>query len=112
MRTAWLQGERCWTAGLMRQWVRRAWAMALAVCAAVCLVWRHHADVADLENIYASAGNPCREGNCACRGYLAKGVLLRSEGRRGDADRAFLQARFLAPKELRNVVDRIAVPDS
>eukprot|EP00892_Ulva_mutabilis_P003284 jgi/Ulvmu1/1327/UM011_0055.1 len=46
------------------------------------------------------------------RGYLAKGVLLRSEGRKGDADRAFLQARFLAPKELRNVVDRVAVPEN
>jgi len=47
-----------------------------------------------------------------CRGHLAKGVLLRSEGRKGDADRAFLQARFLAPKELRSVVDRIAVPEN
>lgn len=47
-----------------------------------------------------------------CRGFLAKGVLLRKEGRKSDADRAFLQARFLAPKELRSVVDRVAAPES
>lgn len=48
----------------------------------------------------------------ACRGYLAKGVLLRQEGRKGDADRAFLQARFMAPKELRAIVDRVAAPEN
>ena len=46
-----------------------------------------------------------------CRGYLAKGVLLRQEGRKGDADRAFMQARFMAPQELRSIVDRVAAPE-
>ena len=47
---------------------------------------------------------------CQCRGHLAKGVLLRTEGRKGDADRAFLQARYLAPQSVRGIVDRVASP--
>jgi len=34
------------------------------------------------------------------RGYLAKGVLLRSNGQKGDAERMFIQAKYLAPKEV------------
>jgi len=41
------------------------------------------------------------------RGYLAKGVLLRRQGRKGDAQRAFLQARYNAPPESRGVIDRV-----
>ena len=41
------------------------------------------------------------------RGYLAKGVLLRKEGRKGDAQRAFLQARYNAPPEALNLIERV-----
>ena len=46
----------------------------------------------------------------ACRGYLARGVLFRGEGRQGDAERMFLQARYIAPKESRALVDRVIGP--
>ena len=41
------------------------------------------------------------------RGFLGKGLLLRELGRQADAQRAFIQARYLAPKETRPVVDSI-----
>ncbi|EIE22110.1 hypothetical protein COCSUDRAFT_42503 [Coccomyxa subellipsoidea C-169] len=41
------------------------------------------------------------------RGYLAKGVLLRREGRKGDMQRAFLQARYNASPEAMPVLDRV-----
>lgn len=41
------------------------------------------------------------------RGYLAKGVLLRKEGRKGDAQRAFLQARYNAPPEALNLIEKV-----
>ena len=47
---------------------------------------------------------------CTCRGYLARGVLFRGAGRQGDAERMFLQARYIAPKESRALVDRVIGP--
>ncbi len=44
------------------------------------------------------------------RGYAAKGVLLRKLGRKGDAQRAFLQARYNAPRELQPQLDKIIAP--
>lgn len=42
------------------------------------------------------------------RGYLAKGVLLRSQkGREGEAAQLFSQARFLAPEKAKGVVDNV-----
>mmetsp|Transcript_34579 Transcript_34579/g.97979 ORF Transcript_34579/g.97979 Transcript_34579/m.97979 type:complete len:125 (-) Transcript_34579:68-442(-) len=41
------------------------------------------------------------------RAYLAKGVLLRSNGQKGDAERMFIQAKYLAPKEAMSVVNRV-----
>eukprot|EP00854_Cymbomonas_tetramitiformis_P018747 gene18747-22387_t len=41
------------------------------------------------------------------RGYLAKGALLKELGKAKDADRLFLQARFLAPEEAIPLVDRV-----
>lgn len=41
------------------------------------------------------------------RGYLAKGVLLRKEGRKGDMQRTFLQARYNAPPEAQPILDRV-----
>ncbi|CAL8467355.1 g6892 [Coccomyxa elongata] len=41
------------------------------------------------------------------RGYLAKGVLLRKEGRKGDMQRAFLQARYNARPEATPILDRV-----
>ena len=46
----------------------------------------------------------------SCRGYLARGVLFRGEGRQGDAERMFLQARYIAPKEARALVDKVIGP--
>lgn len=42
------------------------------------------------------------------RGFLAKGVLLKTQQRAGDAERMFLQARFLAPPEAKALVDRLS----
>ena len=44
------------------------------------------------------------------RGHAAKGVLLRKLGRKGEAQRAFLQARYNAPRELQPLVDKIIAP--
>ncbi|KAL1205682.1 hypothetical protein V5N11_001383 [Cardamine amara subsp. amara] len=40
------------------------------------------------------------------RGYLAKGILLKENGSRGDAERMFIQARFFAPDKAKALVDR------
>ncbi|KAF3522559.1 hypothetical protein F2Q69_00050027 [Brassica cretica] len=40
------------------------------------------------------------------RGYLAKGILLKENGSRGDAERMFIQARFFAPDKAKAFVDR------
>ena len=40
------------------------------------------------------------------RAYLAKGLLLQDQGRAGDAQRYFIQARFFA-KEQKPLVDQI-----
>jgi Flp pilus assembly protein TadD len=64
--------------------------------------WRGHGPqaVAAYEALAASAPADYRP-------PLAKGVLLRSLGRPGDARRALLQARYLAPPEERAVVSAI-----
>jgi len=38
---------------------------------------------------------------------LAKGLLLKGEGRNGDAQRSFMKARFLAPATSRDALERI-----
>lgn len=40
------------------------------------------------------------------RGYLAKGIILKENGRSGDAERMFIQARFFAPENAKMLVDR------
>ncbi|PSR96995.1 Protein SLOW GREEN 1 like [Actinidia chinensis var. chinensis] len=40
------------------------------------------------------------------RGYLAKGIILKENGRVGDAERMFIQARFFAPVKAKALVDR------
>ncbi|XP_073141509.1 uncharacterized protein [Henckelia pumila] len=40
------------------------------------------------------------------RGYLAKGIMLKQNGSRGDAERMFIQARFFAPDEAKVLVDK------
>ncbi|KAF8103129.1 hypothetical protein N665_0188s0083 [Sinapis alba] len=40
------------------------------------------------------------------RGYLAKGIILKENGSRGDAERMFIQARFFAPDKAKVFVDR------
>uniref|UniRef100_A0A1J3K095 Protein SLOW GREEN 1, chloroplastic n=1 Tax=Noccaea caerulescens TaxID=107243 RepID=A0A1J3K095_NOCCA len=40
------------------------------------------------------------------RGYLAKGIILKENGSRGDAERMFIQARFFAPEKAKAFVDR------
>eukprot|EP00198_Chlamydomonas_reinhardtii_P013699 XP_001703036.1 predicted protein [Chlamydomonas reinhardtii] len=42
------------------------------------------------------------------RGYLAKGVFLKERGRKADAERMFLQARFYAPASKQQLVRAIA----
>uniref|UniRef100_A0A5B6YTR1 Uncharacterized protein n=2 Tax=Davidia involucrata TaxID=16924 RepID=A0A5B6YTR1_DAVIN len=40
------------------------------------------------------------------RGYLAKGIILKENGKIGDAERMFIQARFFAPEKAKALVDR------
>ncbi|TXG69600.1 hypothetical protein EZV62_004535 [Acer yangbiense] len=40
------------------------------------------------------------------RGYLAKGIIFKENGRVGDAERMFIQARFFAPENAKALVDR------
>ncbi|KMS97116.1 hypothetical protein BVRB_7g177820 [Beta vulgaris subsp. vulgaris] len=40
------------------------------------------------------------------RGYLAKGILLKQNGKVGEAERMFIQARFFAPEKAKAFVDR------
>ncbi|XP_024376808.1 uncharacterized protein [Physcomitrium patens] len=40
------------------------------------------------------------------RGYLAKGILLKDQGKDSDAERMFIQARYLAPPKAKGFVDR------
>ncbi|KAL5711657.1 hypothetical protein ACHQM5_013918 [Ranunculus cassubicifolius] len=40
------------------------------------------------------------------RGYLAKGIILKENGKTGDAERMFIQARFFAPYKAKTLVDR------
>ena len=48
------------------------------------------------------------QASALCRGYLAKGALFKENGRKADAQRMFIQARFYAPSEARAVVEQIA----
>ncbi|KAH7388542.1 hypothetical protein KP509_16G081000 [Ceratopteris richardii] len=40
------------------------------------------------------------------QGYLAKGILLKKQEQKGEAERMFIQAKFLAPENLKSLVDR------
>lgn len=40
------------------------------------------------------------------RGYLAKGIILKENGKLGEAERMFIQARFFAPEKAKALVDR------
>ncbi|KAL2641248.1 hypothetical protein R1flu_008835 [Riccia fluitans] len=40
------------------------------------------------------------------RGYLAKGILLKDQGKTADSERMFIQARYLAPPEAKATVDK------
>lgn len=64
--------------------------------------WGH---ISDALSVYDSIikGNPED-----FRGYLAKGILLKNEDRRGEAERMFIQARYFAPENMKVLVDRYA----
>lgn len=62
--------------------------------------WSHVSDaVAVYDKLIASHPNDFR-------GYLAKGIILKENGNVGDAERMFIQARFLAPEKAKALVDR------
>jgi len=42
------------------------------------------------------------------RGFLAKGALLKKAGQKGDAERMFIQAKYLAPESALEIVRRVA----
>jgi len=42
------------------------------------------------------------------RGYLAKGLFLKERGRKADAERMFIQARFYAPESRRSFITRVS----
>lgn len=72
------------------------------MCAQVYLQWDRHD--ADALAVYDSI---VQKDPLEFRGYLAKGVLLRKQGRKGDAQRAFLQARYNAPPEALNLIEKV-----
>jgi tetratricopeptide (TPR) repeat protein len=62
--------------------------------------WGHIGDaVAVYDSLIASHPNDFR-------GYLAKGILLKANGKVGDAERMFIQAKYLAPPKAKALVDR------
>ncbi|KAI4326201.1 hypothetical protein MLD38_031539 [Melastoma candidum] len=62
--------------------------------------WRHVSDAVSVyDGIIASHPNDFR-------GYLAKGIILKENGRRGEAERMFIQAWFFAPEKAKAFVDR------
>ncbi|CAN0840257.1 hypothetical protein LINGRAHAP2_LOCUS2771 [Linum grandiflorum] len=62
--------------------------------------WGHISDaVAVYDQLISSQPNDFR-------GYLAKGIILKENGNPGDAERMFIQARFLAPEKAKAFVDR------
>lgn len=63
--------------------------------------WEGHTGdaIAVYDNIITSHPNDFR-------GYLAKGILLKDQGKAGDAERMFIQARYLAPPKAKSFVDR------
>ncbi|KAG0590902.1 hypothetical protein KC19_1G134000 [Ceratodon purpureus] len=63
--------------------------------------WEGHTGdaIAVYDNIIASFPNDFR-------GYLAKGILLKDQGKASDAERLFIQARYLAPPKAKSFVDR------
>ncbi|CAN1298938.1 hypothetical protein LINPERPRIM_LOCUS24012 [Linum perenne] len=64
--------------------------------------WGHISDaVAVYDQLISSHPNDFR-------GYLAKGIILKENGNPGDAERMFIQARFLAPDKAKAFVDRYA----
>lgn len=42
------------------------------------------------------------------RGYLAKGILFKDSGKKAEAEKLFLQARYLAPIQVKALVERMA----
>lgn len=44
------------------------------------------------------------------RGYLAKAILLKEQGQKGEAERMFIQARYLAPENMKALVDHYSRP--
>ena len=73
-----------------------------ALYAQVYSQWDRH--VADALAVYDSI---VQKDPTEFRGFLAKGVLLRKEGRKGDAQRAFLQARYNAPPEALYLIEKV-----
>ena len=69
--------------------------------------WDRH--VADALAVYDSI---VQKDPTEFRGFLAKGVLLRKEGRKGDAQRAFLQARYNAPPEALYLIEKVIASGS
>lgn len=62
--------------------------------------WGHIGDaVAVYDSLIASRPNDFR-------GYLAKGILLKANGKVGDAERMFIQAKYFAPPKAKALVDR------
>ena len=74
----------------------------IGMCAQVYSQWDRHD--ADALAVYDSI---VQKNPLEFRGYLAKGVLLRKQGRKGDAQRAFLQARYNAPPEALNLIEKV-----
>uniref|UniRef100_A0A0D9WXR4 Tetratricopeptide repeat-like domain-containing protein n=1 Tax=Leersia perrieri TaxID=77586 RepID=A0A0D9WXR4_9ORYZ len=64
--------------------------------------WGHIGDaVAVYENLIAEHPEDFR-------GYLAKGIILKENGKSGEAERMFIQAKFFAPDAAKALVDRYA----
>ncbi|CAL5076001.1 unnamed protein product [Urochloa decumbens] len=64
--------------------------------------WGH---ISDAVSVYDKLITEHRED---FRGYLAKGIILKENGKAGEAERMFIQAKFFAPEAAKALVDRYA----
>ncbi|KAJ4749017.1 Tetratricopeptide repeat (TPR)-like superfamily protein [Rhynchospora pubera] len=70
------------------------------------LIGKAYSDWGHLSDAVAVYDKLMREHPNDFRGYLAKGIILKQNGKVGDAERMFIQAKFFAPEAAKALVDR------
>ena len=69
---------------------------------------RGDGDPLPLSQQYLNSHDSSQHSLIVCRGYLAKGAVYKSQGRKSDAQRSFIQARYLAPANLKPLVEKLS----